>query len=126
MSASKELRRVHQNRERQASGVVDTIRRRLQRAEEWAEVAIETPSVSASQSAAADPSSISHARFAALSSRLAQVSAKASADSLGQPACAHDPVHTEIVLRFLTDVRRISDAVAALAIGDCPVEGAGR
>ena len=34
-------------------------------------------------------------------------------------------MHTEIVLRFLTDVRRISDAVAALAAGDCPFEGAG-
>jgi hypothetical protein len=108
---------MRQNREHQASDMVDTIRRRMQRADEFAEVATETARVSASQSAAADPSSISHARFAALSSRLAQVSAKA--------ACAHDPMYTEIVLRFLTDVRRISDAVAALAAGDCPVEGAG-
>jgi len=117
---------VHQDREQQASDVVDTIRRRIQRAEEFAIVAIETAGMSELQAGTATPSSISHARFAALSSRLAQVSAKASADSLAQPACAHDAMHTEIVLRFLTDVRRISDAVAAFAAGDCPVEGADR
>jgi hypothetical protein len=117
---------MQQDRGHQVSDVVDTIRRRLQRAEEFAVVATETTEMSKLQAGTTSPSSISRARFAALSSRLAQVSARASADSLAQPACAHDPMHTEIVLRFLTDVRRISDAVAAFAVGDCPVEGADR
>jgi hypothetical protein len=116
---------VHQDREQQTSNVVDTIRRRMERCEELAAVVDETARLSEPQSVGANPSSISHARFAALSSRLAQVAAKVSADSLTRPACAHDPMQIEIVLRFLTDVRRIADAVAEFATGDCGSERPG-
>jgi hypothetical protein len=117
---------VHQDREQQASDVVDTIRRRMQRSQELATVVDEATKLSEAQSVAAYPASINRARFAALSSRLAQVAAKASADSLARVACAHDRMHMDDVVRFLTDVRRISDAVAAFAAGDWPVEGADR
>jgi hypothetical protein len=109
---------VHQDREQQASDVVDTIRRRMQRSEDIAAVADETASTSEVQSVGANPSSINHARFTAMSARLAQVSAKASADSLSLPARAHDPVQMEHVLRLLTDVRRITDAISEFATGD--------
>jgi hypothetical protein len=108
---------VHQDSEQLNSEVVDTIRRRMERCEEL--VVDGTARLSEPQSVGANPSSISHARFAALSSRLAQVSAKVSADSLTQPARAHEPMQMEIVLRFLTDVRRIADAVAEFATGGC-------
>jgi hypothetical protein len=108
---------VDQYNEHQVSNVVDTIRRRMQRCEELAEAAGETARTSETQSVAADPSCINNVRFAALSSRLAQVSAKAAADSLAQPDCAHDRMHMDFVLRFLTDVRRIADAIAAYATG---------
>jgi hypothetical protein len=117
---------VHQNREQQASDVVDTIRRRMERSDELATIVDETARLSEPQSAAANPSSISCARFAALSSRLAQVAAKASADSLARVACAHDRMHMDDVLRFLTDVRRIADAVAEFATISCIVSGSER
>jgi hypothetical protein len=110
---------VHRDSKQLNSEVVDTIRRRMERCEELGAVVDETARLSEPQSVGANPSSISHARFAALSSRLAQVSAKVSADSLTQPARAHDPMQMEIVLRFLTDVRRIADAVAEFATGGC-------
>jgi hypothetical protein len=119
--ASKELRRVHQNREQQVSNVVDTICRRMQRSEDLAAIADETASMSEAQSVGVSPSCVSHARFAAMSARLAQVAAKASADSLSLPAHAHDPAPMEHVLRLLTDVRRITDAIAEFAAGDSPV-----
>jgi hypothetical protein len=125
MSASRELWRVHQNREHQVSDVVGTIHRRMRRSEDLAAVADETAGMSETQSAGASPSSISHARFAAMSARLAQAAAKASADSLSLPAHAHDPVQMEQVLRLLTDVRRIADAIAEYATGDCPVSSSG-
>jgi hypothetical protein len=112
---------VRQDRKHRASDVVDTIRRRMERSEGLATVVDETARLSDPQSVPTSPSSISHARFSALSSRLAQVSAKASADSLTRPACAHDPIQMETVLRFLTDVRRIADVITAFATGDCPV-----
>jgi hypothetical protein len=87
------------------------------RSEDIAAVANETASTSDAQSVGANPSSINHARFAAMSARLAQVSAKAAADSLAQPDCAHDRMHMDFVLRFLTDVRRITDAITAYATG---------
>jgi hypothetical protein len=113
----KECWGVHRNREPQVSDVVETIRRRMERSEDLAEVAGNTAIISETQPVGASPSCINHARFAAMSARLAQVSAKASADCLAQPARAHDPMHTEHVLRFLTDVRRIADAIAAYATG---------
>jgi hypothetical protein len=77
------------------------------------------------QAVAADPSSISHVHFAALSSRLAQVSAKASADSTAAPARAHDPLQMDLVMRFLSDVRQIADTIAGFATGDVPPFEAG-
>ena len=48
---------------------------------------------------------------------LAQLSAKAAADALIDPACAHEPVSMERILRYLSDVRRIADAIAEIAAG---------
>ena len=62
-----------------------------------------------------DPSSICSARFGALAARLAQLSAKASGDTLTDPACAHEPVSMERIVRYLSDVRRIADAIAEIA-----------
>lgn len=125
MFASKELERVQQSREQQVSNVVDTIRRRMQRSEDLAAVADETARMGEAQPVGISPSSVSHARFAAMSARLAQVAAKASADSLSLPARAHDPVQMEHVLRLLTDIRRIADAIAEYAAGDCPASRSG-
>jgi hypothetical protein len=125
MTACKELGRVHQNREYQISNVVETIRWQMQRSEGLAAVADETASTSEARSFGASPSCVSHARFAAMSARLAQVAAKASADSLSLPAHAHDPVQMEQVLRLLTDVLRIVDAIAEYATGDRPVSRSG-
>jgi hypothetical protein len=113
---------VHQDREQQTSNVVDTIRKRMERCEELATAVGETAELSEAQSVVAYPASINRARFAALSSRLAQVAAKASADSLSRVDCAHDRMRMDDVLRFLTDVRRIADAVAEFATGDCGSE----
>ena len=67
--------------------------------------------------------SISHARFSAVTARVAQVAARAAADALAEPACAHDPVQEERILRFLAscDVRRIAEVIADVAGGHCPV-----
>jgi hypothetical protein len=76
---------------------------------------------------AAAPSSVNRARFGAMTARLAQVAAKASADALAQPACAHDPVPMENVLRLLSDVRRVADVIADVATGGLPpLERSGR
>ncbi len=64
-----------------------------------------------------DPSSISHARFSSMSARLAQIAAKVSADSLSEPASAHDAVPMERVARFLGEVWRITDAIFDTASG---------
>jgi hypothetical protein len=117
---------VEQDRDQLNSGVVDTIRRRMERCEELAADVGEVTKLSEAESVAAYPATINRARFAALSSRLAQVAAKASADSLSRVECAHDRMHMDDVLRFLTDVRRIADAVAEFATGDCPVSGSER
>jgi hypothetical protein len=53
-----------------------------------------------------------------MSARLAEVAAKASADALAQPAAAHDPVPIEMVLRLLSDVRRIADVMEEFAASD--------
>jgi hypothetical protein len=98
--------------------VVDTIRRRSQCADTSSAV---SAMISGEPPTAADLSSINRARFSALSARLAQLSAKASADSLAQPACAHDPVPMEDVARLLTDLRRIADTIADIAAGHCPI-----
>jgi regulator of protease activity HflC (stomatin/prohibitin superfamily) len=117
---------VHQDREQLSSDVVDTIRRRMERCEEQAAVVDEAAKLSEAQPVAAYPASINRARFAALSSRLAQVAAKASADSLSRVDRAHDRMPMDDVLRFLTDVRRIADAVAEFATIGCPVSGSDR
>jgi GAF domain-containing protein len=117
---------VHQDPEQLASDVVDTIRRRMERCEELATVVDEAARLSEAQSVAVYPASINRAHFSALSSRLAQVAAKASADSLSRVDCAHDRMHMDDVLRFLTDVRRIADSVAEFATIDCPVSGSDR
>ena len=98
--------------------VVDTIRRRMDRAEQVIDAMTGTPSPQSSRSMIDSPSSISHARFAALSSRLAQVAAKASADAMAVPASAHTPMPADAVLRFLSDLRRMADAIAAISTGD--------
>jgi hypothetical protein len=115
---------VHAEPKHQVLGVVDTICRRMERSEDA--VAAATAGKNEVQSMVASPSSINHARFSAMSARLAQVAAKASADALAQPASAHDPVEMGHVLRLLSDVRRIADAIAEFAAGGCgPIEGAG-
>src|SRR5690349_5440716 len=95
----------------QAFDAVETIRRRMARSEE---VAGDTD-----EARAGEPSSISRARCAALSSRLAQLAARAAADCLAVPARAHEAVPMETVLRLLSDVRRITEAIAAIAGGSC-------
>jgi hypothetical protein len=108
---------VHPDRGLQALTVVETIERRMNRVERIAEPEAGTPDPHPAQSMTEPPSSISHAHFAALSSRLAQVAAKASADAVSPPACAYDPMPADVVLRLLTDVRRMADAIAALSAG---------
>jgi hypothetical protein len=116
---------VHAESKHRVAGVVDAIRRRMERSEDA--VAAGTAGTNGSLSMVASPSSINRARFSAMSARLAQVAAKASADALAQPASAHDPVEMGYVLRLLSDVRRITDAIAEFAAGGCgPIEGADR
>lgn len=98
--------------------VVDTIRRRMDRGEQMTDAMTGMPNLQYAQSVVDSPSSISHARFAALSSRLAQVAAKASADAMAAPARAHAPMPADAVLRFLSDLRRMADAIAAISAGD--------
>jgi hypothetical protein len=106
------------------SDVVETIRRRMVRSEELAGTTVETATVTEDHLEVTNPSSISHVHFAALSSRLAQVSAKASADAMSVPACAHDPMSMEFIARYLTDLRRLADAITELATGGfSPLEG---
>jgi hypothetical protein len=101
--------------------MVDTIRRRMARADEVAAITTGTATSSEALPVTDSPSSLNHARFSALTARLAQLAAKAAADSLAEPACAHDPVQDEYILRFLSDVRRITEAIADIAAGHCPV-----
>jgi hypothetical protein len=110
---------VHQHGKHQVSDVVDTIAKRMQRSEDFIAGATRTATMSEAQSVAVNPSSINHARFAAMSARLAQVAARASADMIAEPALAYEPVEMDYLLRFLTDVRRITDAMAQFAMGDC-------
>jgi hypothetical protein len=105
---------------------LDTIRRRIARTEGPAVITAEPATLSDVRSATDSPSSLSHARFSALTARLAQIAARAAADSLAEPACAHDPVLEERILRFLSDVRRIAEAIADIAAGHCPVSEDGR
>jgi hypothetical protein len=97
---------------------MDTIRRRMERAEELVAITAETATLSETRPAAGNATSINHARFSALTARLAQLAAKAAADALTEPACAHDPVQEERVLRFLSDVRRIAEVIADIAAGN--------
>ena len=106
---------AEQHPNRQLIDVVDTIRRRMARTEKPAPITAET------RPGTGNATSINHARFSALTARLAQVAARAAADALAEPACAHDPVQEEHVLRFLTDVRRIAEVIADVAAGHCPV-----
>lgn len=98
--------------------VVDTIQRRMHRSEQLPMVPADTalPLVE-------DPSCISRSHFACLSSRLAQVAAKASADAIAAPASAHDPMPSATVLRLLTDLWRMADAIAAISAGDAASNG---
>jgi hypothetical protein len=93
----------------------------MQRLEDSTGIAGDAAQLIGTPSPTGIPSSISHARFGAMSARLAQVAASASANALAQPASAYDPMQMEIVLRFLSDVRRIADVVAAVAAGDLPL-----
>ncbi len=104
---------------KQQSAVVDTTGKRMQRTEDWAAGRAETARLRGESPNACGPlSSINHARFGAMAARLAQVAAKASADALRQPERAHDAVPEADVLRFLSDVRRIMNAVAEFAAGE--------
>jgi hypothetical protein len=98
--------------------VVETIRQRASRSEQSAQPAGGDVPQGATQALVEDPTSISHLRFAALSSRLAQVAARASADAIAAPARAHDPMPSDTVLRLLTDIRRMAEAIAAISAGD--------
>ncbi len=71
----------------QALQVVDTIRRRMDRSESLADPANNMPDLDSAPPTDIS-TSISHAHFAALSSRLAQVAAKASADAMAMPVHA--------------------------------------
>ena len=77
---------MHRDRGHQALKVVETIERRMDRGEQRPEAAVDP---SRAQSMTETPTSINHVHFAALSSRLAQVAAKASADAMSAPACAY-------------------------------------
>jgi hypothetical protein len=110
---------VHKETEHLVLDVVDTIRRRMERYNEIPADPSEVRAANEVPLPTGSPSSINHARFASLSARLARVAAKASADSLPSPACSHDAVQADVVLRFLTDVRRIADAIAEFASGNC-------
>ena len=112
---------VEQHSGRQIIDVVDTIRRRMARSEEPVPITAETATSGKVRSGTGNATSINHARFSALTARLAQVAARAAADSLAEPACAHDPVQEERILRFLSDVRRIAEAIADIAAGHCPI-----
>ncbi len=117
----------HPGREgRHVIDVVDTIRRRMVRADELAAITAETATSNEVRPATNSPSSLSHARFSALTARLAQVAARAAADALAEPAYAHDPVQEECILRFLGDVRRIAETISDIAAGHCPVSEYGR
>jgi len=109
---------MNPNRGHQTFKVVDTIRRRMNRDVRGAEPVAGTPDLRSGQTTTDAPSSISHAHFAALSSRLAQVAAKASADAMAVPVSAHEPMPEDAVLRFLSDLRRMADAIAAISAGD--------
>jgi hypothetical protein len=98
----------------------------MARTDELAAITAETATSSEVRPVTDSPSSLSHARFSALTARLAQLAAKATADSLAEPACAHDPVREERILRFLSDVRRIAETIADIAAGHCPVSEFGR
>jgi hypothetical protein len=111
---------VHQNRKHRVPDVIDTIGRRMERLEDTASIAGDAAQSIENQPAAAAPSSVNRARFGAMTARLAQVAAKASADALAQPACAHDPVPMENILRLLSDVRRVADVIADVATGGLP------
>jgi hypothetical protein len=106
---------------RQVIDVVDTLRRRMARTEEPVAITAETATSGVVRPGTGNATSINHARFSALTARLAQVAARAAADSLAEPACAHDPVQQECILRLLTDVRRIVEVIADVAAGHCPV-----
>ena len=114
---------VEQHPGRQVIDVVDTIRQRMARTEEPAPIPATSDEV---RPGTGNATSINHARFSALTARLAQVAARAAADSLAEPACAHDPVQDECILRFLADVRRIAEAIADVAAGHCPISEYGR
>jgi hypothetical protein len=79
--------------------VFNTIRGRLHRSEQPASFDAGAIPRGAAQLLAEHPSSISHAHFAALLSRLSQVAAKASADAMAVPVCAHDGYELRIVKR---------------------------
>jgi hypothetical protein len=114
---------VQPNRNRGVLEVVDTIRQRMHRSEQSPRVPAGVAPAGATHPLVEDPSCISHAHFAALSSRLAQVAAKASADAIAAPASAHDPMPSDTVLRLLTDLRRMADAIAAVSAGDAVSTG---
>lgn len=51
-----------------------------------------------------------------MSAHLAQVAAKASTEALSDVACAHEAMPSELVMRFLEDVRRVADAIYDVAM----------
>ena len=125
VSTNRKLTAVEPDRNLDVLKVVETIRQRASRSEQSAQPAGGDVPQGATQALAEDPTSISHLHFAALSSRLAQVAAKASADAIAAPACAHDPMPSDTVLRLLSDIRRMADAIAAISAGDAVSIGRG-
>ena len=100
---------VEQHPGRQVIDVVDTIRRRMARTEEPVPIPAETATSGKVRPGTGNATSINHARFSALTARLAQVAARAAADALAEPACAHDPAQEEHVLRFLRSVNTTNE-----------------
>lgn len=71
---------MQQSRKHQVPDVIDTIGRRMERLEDIGSIPSDAAQSIETQPAAA-PSSVNRARFGAMTARLAQVAAKASADA---------------------------------------------